>query len=104
MAIEDAENITGRDTFETEQVLCNLCGKRVKVSAIGSAGERLVKFAAVVHDGSAARTAARCGLGAVMGSKNLKAIAVLGSQSVAEREGKIAACYTQSFAGDDKEA
>jgi aldehyde:ferredoxin oxidoreductase len=86
VAIEDAEDIAGRDTFETKQLLCNLCGERVKVAAIGSAGERLVKFAAIVHDGSAARTAARCGVGAVMGSKNLKAIAVLGSQSVAVRE------------------
>ena len=40
----------------------------------------------MIHDGPAARTAARCGVGAVMGSKNLKAIAVLGNQSVAVAE------------------
>jgi aldehyde:ferredoxin oxidoreductase len=86
VTIEDAGSIAGKDALETEQLLRNCCGEKVKVAAIGIAGEKLVKFAAVIHDGPAARTAARCGVGAVMGSKNLKAIAVLGNQSVAVAE------------------
>ena len=81
VTIEDAGSIAGKDALETEQLLRNCCGEKVKVAAIGNAGEKLVKFAAVIHDGPAARTAARCGVGAVMGSKNLKAIAVLGNRA-----------------------
>jgi len=48
----------------------------VKVLAIGQAGENLVKYAAIIHD--KADAIGRCGLGAVMGSKKLKAIVVRG--------------------------
>jgi aldehyde:ferredoxin oxidoreductase len=82
VTIEDAAPLRGKDTFETEALLQKYCQEHVKVAAIGTAGENLVRFAAVIHDGPAARTAARCGVGAVMGSKNLKAIAVKGSQIV----------------------
>ncbi len=53
---------------------------RARVSCIGSAGENLVRYACVGHDLRA--FAGRCGLGAVMESKRLKAVAVMGSQSV----------------------
>jgi aldehyde:ferredoxin oxidoreductase len=88
VTIEDAQALTGRDTYETEALLRQECGEKAKVAAIGAGGENLVRFAAVVHDGPAARTAGRCGIGAVMGSKNLKALAVAGSQPIklAERE------------------
>lgn len=88
VAIEDAEALKGKDTCETEALLRKYCDGKVKVAAIGAAGENLVRFAAVIHDGPAARTAGRCGVGAVMGSKNLKAIAVKGSGNVdvAEKE------------------
>jgi aldehyde:ferredoxin oxidoreductase len=52
---------------------------RVQVACIGQAGENLVRFAGIVND---ERIAARCGLGAVMGSKNLKAVAVQGNEEV----------------------
>jgi aldehyde:ferredoxin oxidoreductase len=88
VAIEDAAAFKGKDTCETEALLRKYCDGNVKVAAIGAAGENLVRFAAVIHDGPAARTAGRCGVGAVMGSKNLKAIAVKGSGNVdvAEKE------------------
>jgi len=81
--IKPAENIWGRDTFETETLIKKeLREEKVKVACIGPAGERLVKMANVMNDleGGTARTAGRCGTGAVMGSKNLKAIAVRGSR------------------------
>jgi len=91
VTIEDATALSGKDTYETELHLRKDGNRQVKVAAIGVAGEQCVRFAAVVHDGPAARTAGRCGVGAVMGSKNLKAIAVKGSGSseLADREGLI---------------
>jgi aldehyde:ferredoxin oxidoreductase len=88
VTMEDARELEGKDTYETEALLRKSCGAKVKVAAIGAAGENVVRFAAVIHDGPAARTAARCGVGAVMGSKKLKAVAVKGSGrvDVAERE------------------
>ncbi|MCK5257862.1 MAG: aldehyde ferredoxin oxidoreductase, partial [Deltaproteobacteria bacterium] len=82
VTIEDAAALKGKDTYETEALLREYYGEKVKVAAIGTGGENLVRFAAVMHDGPAARTAARCGVGAVMGSKNLKAIAVMGNGDV----------------------
>jgi len=75
--IKEAGNLWGLETWETEQRLKEQ-GEDVgiKVASIGPAGENLVRFACVKFGH---RTAARCGLGAVMGSKNLKAIAVKGT-------------------------
>jgi len=81
--IKSAERIWGRDTFETETLIKKELGEeRLRVACIGPAGERLVKIANVMNDlaEGTARTAGRCGTGAVMGSKNLKAIAVLGTR------------------------
>ena len=81
-SIEDASLLQGRDTYDTELITRQLCGGDASVAAIGLAGENLVRFASIMHDGKAARAAGRCGLGAVMGSKNLKAIAVKGSGEI----------------------
>jgi aldehyde:ferredoxin oxidoreductase len=88
VTIEDAAELKGKDTCETDAWIKKSCGDTTKVTAIGAAGEKCVRFAAIVNDGPAARTAGRCGTGAVMGSKNLKAIAVAGNQSIdlAEKE------------------
>jgi aldehyde:ferredoxin oxidoreductase len=77
--LQDASDLWGKDTYETsDAIAAKFEGKpRVRAIAIGPAGENLVKFAAVAdakHD-----YAGRTGLGAVMGSKKLKAIAVRGS-------------------------
>lgn len=75
----DASEIWGKDAFQvTELFKKTMRGNRkVKVLSIGPAGENLVRFAAVLNDKS--DTLGRCGLGAVMGSKKLKAILVRGS-------------------------
>lgn len=71
--IKDASHLWGRDTEETQEAMEKRAGKL----AIGPAGENLVKYACVM---SGERASGRCGLGAVMGSKNLKAVQAKGSQ------------------------
>jgi aldehyde:ferredoxin oxidoreductase len=71
--ILDASEIWGKDTKTTQEWLVSKHGKNTRAACIGPAGERLVKYAAVVSD---RRTAGRGGTGTVMGSKNLKAVAV----------------------------
>jgi aldehyde:ferredoxin oxidoreductase len=76
-----ASHLWGKDVRETEQILQQETGYgNIKVACIGQAGENLVKFAAIMC--SNYNAAARGGAGAVMGSKNLKAIAVHGSRPV----------------------
>jgi aldehyde:ferredoxin oxidoreductase len=77
--ILDATHLWGKDTFETDELIRKETHQRASVAAIGQAGERLVRIAAIMTDGRAARAAARSGLGAVMGSKNLKAVVVRGT-------------------------
>lgn len=78
--IRSAEHVWGKDTYETQEILSEELGrKKVHVACIGQAGEELVRFANVMND--TGRVAGRCGLGAVMGSKNLKAVAVQGNQT-----------------------
>lgn len=73
--IEDASNLWGLDTLETESSLrCGLSGSKAGILTIGPAGENQVAFACVMSDLDHA--AGRTGLGAVMGSKRLKAIVV----------------------------
>jgi aldehyde:ferredoxin oxidoreductase len=78
--IKDASHIWGKDTYvTTDTILSELGAKDIEVACIGPAGENLVKFAAVIND--KARAAGRTGVGAVMGSKMLKAVATKGSKS-----------------------
>lgn len=76
----DASALWGLDTYETSQRIAELHGDRFVTACIGPAGENLVRLACIMSDGKDARAAGRGGLGAVMGSKNLKAIAVSGSR------------------------
>ena len=76
----DATYLLGMSTSETERAVKERLGRRTRVACIGPAGENLVRFASVTNDGG--RQAARTGPGAVMGAKNLKAIAVRGTQAV----------------------
>lgn len=78
--IRAAEELWGLGAFRTEERLKAEVGEEFKVAVIGPAGENLVKFAAIAHDYG--RQAGRTGVGAVMGSKNLKAIAVRGTGAV----------------------
>ncbi len=76
--LKDARDLWGMDTADTEAAIKEN-GERVRVASIGRAGENLVKFSCVIHDRN--RAAGRPGFGAVLGSKNLKAIGVEGSRS-----------------------
>lgn len=78
----DASAIWGKDTFQTEEDIRSQTDPRAKVASIGPAGERKVLIAGIMFDGRLGRAAARGGLGAVMGSKSLKAIAVRGNKRV----------------------
>ncbi len=79
--LRDAADIWGKSVWETEEHLKKtLQDPLTRVSSIGKAGENQVLFAAVVND--LHRAAGRSGVGAVMGSKNLKAIAVRGTKGV----------------------
>ena len=77
--ILSAKEIWGKDTKETQAWLNSQHGKNTRTACIGPAGERLVKYAAVVSD---RRTAGRCGTGTVMGSKNLKAVAITATRAL----------------------
>ncbi len=79
--IRDAAHLWGVSTYQTQAaVISELQGKKSKVAVIGPAGESQIPFALVLTDHG--RVAGRTGMGAVMGSKNLKAVAVLGSGKV----------------------
>ena len=79
-SLEDGREVWGRDTFETQDILRARHGERFEVTCIGPGGEKLAPIAAIMNDGRDGRPAARGGLGAVMGSKRLKAIAVAGTK------------------------
>ena len=79
--IRDAAGVWGKVVSETEDAIRDETGMpELRVAGIGPAGENLVRFACIVNDKH--RAAGRSGVGAVMGSKNLKAIAVRGNQGV----------------------
>ncbi|MDP2646854.1 MAG: aldehyde ferredoxin oxidoreductase family protein [Desulfobacterales bacterium] len=79
--IKAAGHLWGKDTWQTQLALKEELGdSRVQVAAIGVAGENQVRFANVVTGPK--DTAGRTGMGAVMGAKNLKALAVRGSKDV----------------------
>lgn len=82
VGIRDAGKYWGKDTFETTEMFKKDLGKDVKAAVIGPAGEKLVKYGCLISDGKHGRATGRCGLGAVMGSKNLKAVVVNGTKKV----------------------
>ncbi len=77
--LESAEELRGETCQETEAKLRGRLGAAYRVASIGPGGERLVRYATISHDG---RHAGRGGSGAVLGSKNIKAIALRGSHRV----------------------
>jgi aldehyde:ferredoxin oxidoreductase len=77
----DAKEIWGKDTYETDAVLKKDYSKEdFSIAAIGQGGENLVKFASVIVDKHSAL--GRCGIGAVLGSKKLKAICIKGNKEI----------------------
>lgn len=79
--IMDAKHLWGKSPKETEDMIKEELGDYyIRVASIGLAGEKLTRVAAIMND--ATRAAGRTGMGTVMGSKNLKAIAVRGTKDV----------------------
>ncbi len=79
--LRDAGHLWGKIVPETEDALKAELGKNITVASIGPAGENRVRYAAIMNNKH--RAAGRCGVGAVMGSKNLKAVTVSGKQPIA---------------------
>jgi aldehyde:ferredoxin oxidoreductase len=77
VSLQPAGTLWGLPTHEVQQRLRNELGPDYQFAVIGPAGEQCVRFATISHDG---RHAGRGGSGAVLGSKNVKAIAVRGNQ------------------------
>ena len=77
----DAQHLWGKSPAETEDIIKEELGDfYIRVAAIGVAGEKLVRIACIINEKT--RAAGRTGMGAVMGSKNLKAIALRGTKDV----------------------
>jgi aldehyde:ferredoxin oxidoreductase len=86
-SIKDARHLWGKETKETQQAIrAELGDDNIRVAMIGPGGENQVKFACIMH--GLYDTAGRGGLGAVMGSKNLKAIVVRGHKIPAVADSK----------------
>ncbi|MCU0538716.1 MAG: aldehyde ferredoxin oxidoreductase family protein [Desulfobacterales bacterium] len=79
--LRPAEHLWGRSTHQTEEALRRETDEKAKTAVIGPAGENRVLFAAIMNDRD--RAAGRAGVGAVMGAKNLKGVAVRGAGEVA---------------------
>jgi len=92
--VEDAASLWGEDVYRTAEKIQDQHGEKTRVAAIGPAGENEVLISSIMIDGHDARAAGRCGMGAVMGAKKLKAVAVAESDNLPpldDREGLAAA-------------
>jgi aldehyde:ferredoxin oxidoreductase len=76
--IRSASSIWGKQVLQTNNLIKDETNsEQARIASIGPGGEKLVRFASIIHD--LKHVSGRCGIGAVMGSKNLKAVAVKGS-------------------------
>ena len=99
--IRDAKHLWGKTTGECQKLIQEeLGGRGIRIAQIGVAGENQVRYACIVNDLSHA--AGRTGMGAVMGSKNLKAIAVRGHQKVALSDASAVHSLARRFRDDLK--
>lgn len=96
--LRDATHLWGKDTFETEDILKSELGKKVEIVCIGQSGEHLSLIAAVMNNKG--RAAGRSGIGAIMGSKKLKAIAVTGNMKIPLADEKRAKELSRKYLGE----
>jgi aldehyde:ferredoxin oxidoreductase len=101
--LRSAKHLWGHKISETNHLLKEELGDEdIHICAMGPAGENLVRYACVITDGEGA--GGRCGMGAVMGSKNLKAVVVRGSQDVGiadpKRFKEAVDAYRQTLEGE----
>lgn len=102
IVFRDAHELWGRDAIATEAEIRRRTGdSRTRVACIGPASERLSRISGIVNDGG--RIAARSGLGAVMGAKKLKAVAVHGEQRVPVARPEALGELARSFAREIRE-
>ncbi|MFO7963757.1 MAG: aldehyde ferredoxin oxidoreductase family protein [Desulfobacterales bacterium] len=102
--LRDAAHVWGKDAVESEKILQNECKTKgtPKVAVIGQAGENQSLISGIVNDGG--RISARSGVGAVMGSKNLKAVVLDGSGKTGIHDKDGMKAYSRRFAGKVKNA
>lgn len=101
--IRDASSLWGRDIVETEELIrAELGDRKVQVACIGEGGERLSLISGIATDGG--RIAARSGLGAVMGSKGLKAVSFRGSRKVPVSDKGAISTINKKFLADYKKS
>ena len=86
--IRPADRVWGLDVFEADSFLKEETDSRATTACIGTSAERGALIASIMHDGPHARAAGRCGLGAVMADKRLKAVVVRGTGKVSLAEGQ----------------
>lgn len=88
VSINPCEDLWGKDTELTHKRLEEVHGSKIESATIGPAGENGVPYANIMCSGNRFSAAGRCGIGAVMGSKNLKSLVVKGTETVevAEKE------------------
>jgi aldehyde:ferredoxin oxidoreductase len=96
--LRPAQHVWGKNVPETEAILLKETDPDARVALIGPAGERLVRFAAIMNDTH--RNAARSGVGAVMGSKNLKAVVVRGTQKILAAQKELLQELNREVMGD----
>lgn len=102
--LRDASHLWGKDAVEAEEILQEECktNKKPKVAVIGPAGEKLSLIAGIVND--AGRISARSGVGAVMGSKRLKAVVLQGSGKTGIADSAGMSAYSKEVATKVKNA
>ncbi len=85
--IKDASSLWTKTTYDTiKKIRTESDNPQLRIACIGKAGENMINYAAIINDEG--RAAGRCGMGCVMGNKNLKAIAVSGSGSIKYKDRK----------------
>jgi aldehyde:ferredoxin oxidoreductase len=101
--LRDAGHIWGKDSYKTDDLLKEELGRDTAITCIGEAGEKLSLISCIMHNKGSA--AGRSGLGSVMGSKKLKAVAVRGKMKVpvADEQGlkELRAKYLKQLGGPD---
>lgn len=93
--IVEAPELWGKTTRETDRLLRERYGQKVRIAQCGPAGEKKVRFACVVHD--LRHFAGRTGMGAVMGAKKLRAVVVRGSSKVEPANRSALVAYNRSM-------
>ena len=95
--LKDAGHLTGKNIFDTNEEIKQETHEKAYVAAIGPAGEHLSRMACIIAGGNEARAVGRGGMGAVMGSKNLKAIAMRGEEKIAVHDSEKLKAHLSQF-------